>query len=104
MNRCPVVQRVGGMSVPEPMRRNRQIDTRSLGCRTHNSQYRQRLEPSASVLLSRWKDRIIQPSFRWPGTSDQFPHRRWDLNGACDTSLPHYRDLAVVAVGLEIAP
>src|SRR4051794_9336180 len=95
------VEGVGGVSVTEPVRRNRHVDTGSFGCLFHNAQYSHRLQ--ASTLLPGAKDRIV----RTGGTAQRlqlFPDGSGQLDRAGDTSLPQHGDLAAVAVGLQVAP
>jgi len=71
VNRRPAIQRMRRTGMPEPVRRNRQLDAGPLGRSAHRRG--QRLQAAPSLLLARSKDGIVHAGLGRAQVREQLP-------------------------------
>src|ERR1043166_9531821 len=101
MDRCAAVQSVAGMRVTKPVRRNREIDAGAARSLTDDSQDGHGLQRTATFTGPEHRVAVARLATE---LSQFFPHRRGQLDGSGPIALTENRDLAAVAVGLEVPP
>ncbi len=104
MNGRAAVEGMGGVRVPEPVRRDGKFDPGTLGCFADDPKDRQRPKPPAVFGLTRPEHGIGGTRLVRPQTAHQFPHGGRYLNGAGDAAFAEHGNLSALSVRLQVPP
>jgi hypothetical protein len=104
VNGRTAVERVGSMSMPEPVRRYGQLDARAFGGCPDHAQNGDRLQERSVFPLARPEYGIVRLSGLRPKPRHEVPNRIGQVNRSGLASLPEHGNLAALSVWLQIPP
>ncbi len=104
VNGGAAVEGMGGVRVPEPVGRDGEFNAGAAGRLPDQTEHGKRPENTAMVLLAGAEDGIAGPGAGGPQSMDESPDGSWHLDGSGDAPFPENRDLAALAVRLQVAP
>src|SRR5688572_22384296 len=98
------IKGVGGMRVPEPVRRDRKLDSGALSGLTDKAEHSCRTQEAAAFRFARAEYGVVRGGMAGSQSIQKLPNRGRKLRSPGDSAFAEYGDLATITDRLQVPP